>query len=232
MKIKTTLTAFTLAASTAACGGGDDTRIVTGKLRLTEFGRTSATVVAVSDDGTRHEMPVGDDGEFEIAVPTGQRHAIGFRDDDAPRFFATLVNGAERRPLFELEADDDDIDIGAVSPVEAGDDTGEAQPSDDEVSSCRLPTGSEDDRETMVLVTGELPLGASDDDAPLGDDSPLNDSDDDGRPDALDGDVDGDGMCEEPSDDGDDTSEGDAQDDGDDTSGSNDGDAQDSGDDD
>ncbi|MCK6552010.1 hypothetical protein L6R52_39630, partial [Myxococcota bacterium] len=166
---------------TAACGA--PTRPVTGTLDLTAHGRSTATLVAVRDDGAVKEAEVRRDGRFEIELEVGHDHALAFRSDDGGRdvTFANVVVKSEHRRSSRLRATDDAaLELGEL----------ELEHGAEAIETCDGQAGASDS--TIVVATaGEHDVGDD-----HGGDA-LGDQDDDGRPDLVDDDVDGDGRCDD-----------------------------------
>jgi hypothetical protein len=180
-----------LLLSLAACGGAE----LHGRLDRSTLTAEVTTAVAVDADGRLAEAALGDDGRFALLLGGRGPHAVAFRDRHG-RAVAHLVVGEDRRP--ELDAIGR-VDLGVVRPddrgagTEPGDDRGAGtEPGDDHGRHQRRGCRAVVDGAT-VRVESELVRGADDSLASSGDRLP--DRDDDRRPDGLDDDPDGDGVC-------------------------------------
>lgn len=175
-----------------ACGGGEAP--VTGKVDLMAFGRTQARLVAVDDQGQRHEAEVRQDGRFEIPLVAGESWALALADDDGVFAPITFKNGAARVSSIRP---DDSLDVGAVRPV---DDSENRSDDDPHHGRCHHLNDDSIRSRGTVLAEAEVDLAGhrAFDDHPHPEGA-LGDDDSDFRPNGLDDDRDDDGVCDDDS---------------------------------
>lgn len=178
-------------STTLACGAGGDPQSPTlrGTLNLQAVGHGGGVLIAIADDGTELEHPLGKNGELEAELVRGRAYTFAFEDQG--RSFAKLVfkKGELAKSVLRPSHDDLVIDLGNIDPLAGDPEDCRETPSSDPANPSAPP--GDIILFTSVRVAGEHDAPSEDPSAGV-----FDDSDRDGIPDSIDDDDDGDGICD------------------------------------